>query len=166
MLCMSEVSKEYTHIFAHNFLNIQWIFNWKKVLKSWDLGHSNHTIKCYVCWRCQKWLKINKSCNAMYVKRTCTHIFAHNFLNIQQIVWTKDQRVCRRCQRWCMQLYREMLLMSEVSKVNSFMYYVLWTKDQRVCRRCWKFCTHTLIEWSHCHSMYTEISSLDLHCRS
>ena len=32
-------------IFAHNFLNIQWIFNLKKVLESWDLGLSNHTIK-------------------------------------------------------------------------------------------------------------------------
>ena len=27
----------YTHIFAHNFLNIQPIFNQKKVLESWDL---------------------------------------------------------------------------------------------------------------------------------
>ena len=26
------------HIFAHNFLNIQLIFNPKKVLESWDLG--------------------------------------------------------------------------------------------------------------------------------
>ena len=26
------------YVFAHNFLNIQWIFNPKKVLKSWELG--------------------------------------------------------------------------------------------------------------------------------
>ena len=38
------------HIFAYIFLNIQPIFNPKKVLKNWDLGLSNHTIKCYVCW--------------------------------------------------------------------------------------------------------------------
>ena len=38
----------YTHIFAHNFLNIQLIFNPQKVLKSWDLELSNHTIKYYV----------------------------------------------------------------------------------------------------------------------
>ena len=44
--------RTYTHIFAHNFLNISWIFNPKKVLESCDLGLSNHTIKCYVCWRC------------------------------------------------------------------------------------------------------------------
>ena len=38
------------HIFAYNFLNIQLIFNPQKVLESWDLGLSNHTIKYYVCW--------------------------------------------------------------------------------------------------------------------
>ena len=48
MLLMPKVSKEDTHIFTHNFLNIQWIFNPQKVLESWDLGLSNH-IKCYVC---------------------------------------------------------------------------------------------------------------------
>ena len=36
------------HIFAHNFLNIQLIFNPQKVLESWDLGLSNNTIKCYM----------------------------------------------------------------------------------------------------------------------
>ena len=34
MLCMSKMGKEHTHIFAHNFLNIQSIFNLQKVLKS------------------------------------------------------------------------------------------------------------------------------------
>ena len=34
MLCMSEMLKIYKHVFAHNFLNIQWIFNPEKVLKS------------------------------------------------------------------------------------------------------------------------------------
>ena len=37
MLCMSKVLKEFKmvlHIFAHNFLNIQWIFNPQKVLES------------------------------------------------------------------------------------------------------------------------------------
>ena len=38
------------HIFACNFLNIQPIFNLKKVLKSWDLELSIHAIKCYVYW--------------------------------------------------------------------------------------------------------------------
>ena len=32
------------HIFAHNFLTIQPIFNPQKVLESWDLDLSNHTI--------------------------------------------------------------------------------------------------------------------------
>ena len=38
ILCMSEDVEDgkrtYTHILAHNFLNIQWIFNPKKVLES------------------------------------------------------------------------------------------------------------------------------------
>ena len=34
MLFMSEMLKIYKHVFAHNFLNIQRIFNPEKVLKS------------------------------------------------------------------------------------------------------------------------------------
>ena len=62
MLLMSKGSKEaltvliVTHVahvesverslnsFVHNFLNIQRIFNPQKVLESWDLDLSNHTI--------------------------------------------------------------------------------------------------------------------------
>ena len=40
--------RTYTHIFAHNFLNIQPIFNLEKVLESRDLELFNHTIKYYV----------------------------------------------------------------------------------------------------------------------
>ena len=68
----------YTHIFAHNFLNIHPIFNQilciLKHVK--DVKDRSNT---------------PKGCNAMYFedvkdgKRTCTHIFAHNFLNIQSI---------------------------------------------------------------------------------
>ena len=36
--------KTHPHIPAHNFLNIQWIFNPQKVLESWDSGFFNHTI--------------------------------------------------------------------------------------------------------------------------
>ena len=46
------------HIFAHNFLNIQAIFNPKKVLESWDLDLSNHTIQCNVCWSMSKGSKV------------------------------------------------------------------------------------------------------------
>ena len=45
------------HIFAHNFLNIQLIFNLIEVLESWDLELFNHTIKCYVQ---QSMLKVSK----------------------------------------------------------------------------------------------------------
>ena len=36
--------KTHPHIPAHNFLNIQLIFNQQKVLKRWDWGLFNHTI--------------------------------------------------------------------------------------------------------------------------
>ena len=49
MLCMSKMFEDgkrtYRHIYANNFLNIQPIFNPQKVLESWDLELSNHTIK-------------------------------------------------------------------------------------------------------------------------
>ena len=48
----------YTHIFAHNFLNVQPIFNLQKGLESWDLDLSNHTIKSYVCGRMSKMSKV------------------------------------------------------------------------------------------------------------
>ena len=37
--------RTYTHIFAHNFLNIQPIFNSENVLESWDLELSKHIIQ-------------------------------------------------------------------------------------------------------------------------
>ena len=33
----------HTHISAHNFINIQWIFILEKVLESWEPGLSTHT---------------------------------------------------------------------------------------------------------------------------
>ena len=43
ILCRHCRYKTHPHIPAHNFLNIQWIFNPQKVLESWDLGLFNHT---------------------------------------------------------------------------------------------------------------------------
>ena len=40
--------RTYIHIFAHNFLNVQKIFNPEKVLEIWDSELFNHTIKYYV----------------------------------------------------------------------------------------------------------------------
>ena len=56
-LCYSK--KRVKHIFAHNFLNIQPIINPQKVLESWHLDLSNHTIQCYVCWRDQKLFQLS-----------------------------------------------------------------------------------------------------------
>ena len=52
------VETRHIHIFAYNFLNIQPIFNLKKVLESWDLGPSNHTIKFYASWSMSKGSKV------------------------------------------------------------------------------------------------------------
>ena len=38
--------RTYRHIYAHNFLNIQLIFNPQKVLESWELELFNYTIQC------------------------------------------------------------------------------------------------------------------------
>ena len=48
--------KTHPHIPTHNFLNIQSIFNLKKVLESWDWGIFKYTIKYYICWHC--WYKL------------------------------------------------------------------------------------------------------------
>ena len=86
--------RTYRHIHAHNFLNIQPIFNPQKVLESGDSELSNHTIQ-YCLLKHVEDVKDRsnapKGCNAVYVKdvkdgkRTYRHIHAHNFLNIQPI---------------------------------------------------------------------------------
>ena len=43
-ICWHCQYKTHPYIPAHNFLNIQWIFNPQKVLESWDSGLFNHTI--------------------------------------------------------------------------------------------------------------------------
>ena len=50
-------------IFTYNFLNIQPIFNPQKVLESWDLGFSSHTIKYYVCRSMSEVSKVEKTFN-------------------------------------------------------------------------------------------------------
>ena len=52
--------RTYTHIFAHNFLNIQPIFNPQKVLRSWDSQLFNHTIKYCVYESMSKMSKIDQ----------------------------------------------------------------------------------------------------------
>ena len=53
------VEKKDIHIYAHNFLNIQLIFNPQKVLESWDLDLSKNTIQCYVCRRGRKLFRLS-----------------------------------------------------------------------------------------------------------
>ena len=66
--------RTYTHIFVHNFLNIQPIFNPQKVLESWDLEIFKHVKDV------EDRSNTPKGCNAVYVKdikdrkRTYTYI--------------------------------------------------------------------------------------------
>ena len=55
---MSKGSKEALIVLLITFLIFNQFSIQKKVLESWDLDLSNHTIQCYVCWRGQKlfWL--------------------------------------------------------------------------------------------------------------
>ena len=87
-LCWHCQYKTCPHVSVHNFLNIQLIFNLQKVWKAETEGFSAipsilymsilsiqdkdlYCIQCYLCRHC--WYK------------TCPHVSAHNFLNIQPI---------------------------------------------------------------------------------
>ena len=95
--------RTHTHIFAHNFLNIQPIFNPQKVFEKLRLRafQPYRQILCILKHVKDVEDRSNtyKGCNAMYVedvedgKRTHTHIFAHNFLNIQPMF--SPQKVLR-----------------------------------------------------------------------
>ena len=90
MLCMSKMGKEHTHIFAHNFLNIQSIFNPKKSFEKLRLRAFQPYHQILYILKHVKYVKdrsnIPKGCNTMYVedvkdgKRTYTHIFAQHHL--------------------------------------------------------------------------------------
>ena len=63
--------RTYTHIFAHNFLNIQPIFNLQRVLRSWDSELFNHTIILCILKHVEDVedrSNTHKGCNGMYVE--------------------------------------------------------------------------------------------------
>ena len=108
--------RTYTHIFAHNFLNIQPIFNPQNVLESWELELFTYHQILRILKHVKDRLNTHKGSNDMYVKdgkRTYTHIFAHNCPNIQPIFnrqkfWEVETipsntvyiKACWRCWRW------------------------------------------------------------------
>ena len=109
---MSKVSKKLKmvlHIFAHNFLNIQLIFNLKKFLESWDFGLSNH-IKSYVCQA--ETLVFPTILNPMYVKDVEDYIIQHYMESTHYIG-------------------------AHVEDVKSVKYYE-WLIKGSVCQRCWR----------------------------
>ena len=80
------VEKKDIHIFAHNFLNIQVIFNPKKVLESWDLDLSNHTIQCNVCWSISKGLKVEITFDPFDIHGIGWYGWIENPLNIKEVM--------------------------------------------------------------------------------
>ena len=114
MLCY--VKAVDTHVSTHNFLNIQWIFNPKKVLECWEPGLSNHTTKSYICRSSRSMSKQSILDTSMvqmlcYVEAVDTHVSAHNFLNIQWIFNPKKVLEC-----WEPGLSNQILYMSKQSK--------------------------------------------------
>ena len=80
-ICWHCQYKTHPHIPAHNFLNIQWIFNPQKVLESWDSGLFQPYHLYYICWHCPYKTRISNAFNAIYVDTVDTkHI--HTFLLI------------------------------------------------------------------------------------
>ena len=78
--------KTHPHIPAHNFLNIQWIFNQQKVLESWDSGLFNHTIYTIYVDTVDTETRISNAFNAIYVDTVDTkHI--HTFLLITFLIF-------------------------------------------------------------------------------
>ena len=87
-ICRSSRYKTHSHISAHNFLNIQPIFNLQKVLESWYWGLFNHTIKYYICWHCRHKTRISNAFNAMYVDTVDTkHLYT--FLPITFLIFNR-----------------------------------------------------------------------------
>ena len=136
-ICQSSQYKTHSQISAHNFLNIQPIFNPQNVLESWDWGLFNHTIKYYICWHCQHKTKISLKYIQCYVCQHCwykthLHISPYNFLNIQPIF--NSQKVL---ESWDWGLFN-----------HTIKYYICWHCRHKtkislkyiqcyVCQHCW-----------------------------
>ena len=69
----------------YNFLNIQLIFNPKKVLKSWDIELFN-TIKCYVCWILLEVSKVKITFDTSNMLRHRLVLQIENPLNIKKVM--------------------------------------------------------------------------------
>ena len=109
--------KTHPHIPAHNFLNIQQIFNPQKVLESWDSGLFNHTINTiyvYTVDTRQGSLMHSMLSMSTLSIQTHPHIPAHNFLNIQWIF--NPQKVL---ESWDSGLFNQTINTISVNTVNT-----------------------------------------------
>ena len=145
--------KTHSHISAHNFLNIQQIFNLQKVLESWDWGLFNHTIKYYICWHCRHKTRISNTFNAMYVDTVNTkHIYT--FLPITFLIfnWFQSTKSFGKLRLRAFQPYHQILYMLTLSTLgisisNGFLPITFLRSHPNsflcVCRHCWQTTWHT-----------------------
>ena len=78
--------KTHPHIPAHNFLNIQWIFNPQKSFGKLTLRAFQPYHQYYTCWYCWHKTRIFNAFNAIYVDTVDTkHI--HTFLSITFLIF-------------------------------------------------------------------------------
>ena len=134
--------KTHPHIPAHNFLNIQWIFNPQKVLESWDWGLFNHTINTIyvdtVDTRQGSLMHSMLYMSTLSIQNTSTHS-AHNFLNIQRIF--NPQKVL---ESWDSGLFNHTINTIYVNTVDtvfaphSTLYKVLCKSHKHQCQQCWQ----------------------------
>ena len=113
--------KTHPHVSAHNFLNIQPLFNPQKVLESWDCGLFNHTINT-ICRYCRYRTRISNAFNTIYVDTVDTkHI--HTFLPITFLIFN---RFSIRKKFWKAEtegfsiLYMSILSILDISISNAF----------------------------------------------
>ena len=141
--------RTYTHIFGHNFLNIQPIFNLEKVLESWDL---EHTIKYCVHLSMSKMSKIDQVhlrlvmlCMSKMLKMVFAAFMQHC---IQSYSFCYSCLRCQRCQilgiiDQRLKIHTNMFLLITSLIFNRFSifpicrrcgrYEILWIIDQILC---------------------------------
>ena len=102
MLCYVDTVD--THVSAHNFLNIQQIFNPKKVLECWEPGLSNHTTKSYICRYCRSMSKQSIHCvqnklhSMVHMSKQSIHMFLpitfliFNGFSIRKKFWNAENQ--------------------------------------------------------------------------
>ena len=167
-----EVQNMYKHVFAHNFLNIQRIFNPKKVLESWDLGLFNHSIKSCVYWRLLRsptspTYIVLQPIGLLDISPTCFHIHSPVSQLSKTFSGLKIRWILRKL--WQKRIWQQQCYLCLMSKTSEMWYSSI--KDQR--QHCTEQCTHVgdvgdiSILWIYCieifHKYFTSSNYIVYH---